>query len=231
LGRSFIELWERKSNKFNISIFYEAEMYFETILVTAGAGFLTIGLILSNDIVRTLKKQKLATPWVILRLLISFFFFAYAFMAARFAGVDVFPSISNGSIVALVFFFGSVFVVILTFLNRDLFTNIFGVQISDRKAITRFLRFTKMGAELDATQLTKKYSIRCDNCGKVVRYSLADIVRAHPHLERGIILEQAFGGKNFTMYLRHRCKDGFREIPVFHDCRLEYRSQKPSRLL
>jgi hypothetical protein len=206
-------------------------MYFETILVTAGAGFLTIGLILSNDIVRTLKKQKLATPWIILRLLISFFFFGYAFMAARFAGVDILPSISNDSIVALVFFFGSVFVVILTFLNRDLFANIFGIEMSDRQAITRFVRFTKLGEGLDPNQLTKKFSIRCDNCGKVIRYSLADIVRAHPHLERGIILEQAMGGKNFTMYLRHRCRDGFREIPVFHDCRLEYRSQKPSRLL
>jgi hypothetical protein len=121
--------------------------------------------------------------------------------------------------------------VVIHLLNRDLFANIFGIQMSDRQAITKFLRFSKMGEQLDAAELTKKYSIRCDNCGKVIRYSLADIVRAHPHLERGIIFEQAMGGKNFTMYLRHRCRDGLREIPVFHDCRLEYRSQKPSRLL
>ena len=206
-------------------------MYFETILVTAGAGFLTIGLILSNDIVRTLKKQKLATPWIILRLLIFFFFFGYAFMAARFAGVDILTAVSNDSIVALVFFFGSVFVVLLAFLNRDLFANIFGVQMSDRQAIAKFLCYSKLDENIDESQLTKKYSIRCDNCGKVIRYSIADIVRAHPLLERGIILEQAMGGKNFTLYLRHRCRDGFREIPVFHDCRLEYRSQKSSRLL
>jgi hypothetical protein len=206
-------------------------MYFETILVTAGAGFLTIGLILSSDIVRTLRKQKLAAPWVILRLLISFFFLGYAFMAARFAGADILPRISTDTIVALVFFFGSVFVVLLTFLNRDLFLHIFGIQMSDRQAIAKFLRYSKGGSEVFGSQLTKRFSIRCDNCGKVIRYTIADIVRAHPQLERGIILEQGMGSRNFTFYLRHRCSDGFREIPVYHDSHLEYRSHKQSRLL
>jgi hypothetical protein len=76
-----------------------------------------------------------------------------------------------------------------------------------------------------------EYSVKCDICNQVVKYSIPDIVRAHPRLERGVIVEKAMGGVNYRFFVRHYCQKQYREIPVRHDSNFEFRSHGPSRLV
>ncbi|TFG49633.1 MAG: hypothetical protein E4H33_01865 [Anaerolineales bacterium] len=74
-----------------------------------------------------------------------------------------------------------------------------------------------------------EYSITYDICGGDVHYSVPDLVRTHPRIDRSVVVDRAMGGTNYRFYVRHYCEKELREIPVRHDSQFEYRSIRPSR--
>jgi len=201
------------------------------IVVIIGAGILTVGLLYAVKIIGILKNFGLARPWIVLTALISFFFVGYIFTALRFLNIDLLPTLTLENLVTAIFFFGAVFVLALAILNRNLFASIFGVGISDARALGFFSEFIKMPVREVASLIKPEYSVKCDICSQSVEYSIPDIVRSHPRLERGVVVEKAMGGVNYRLYVRHYCEKEYREIPVRHDSKFEYRSQRPSRLV
>jgi len=201
------------------------------IIVICGAGILTVGLFYTLKIIAILRNFKLARPWILLFLLISFFLFGYIFTALKFLNIVLLPDVTLESLVTAIFFFGAVFVLILAFLNRNLFASIFGMGLSDSKAFQLFSDFIKIPAKKIMAMSKPEYSVTCDVCNQPVKYSIPDIVRAHPRLERGVIVEKAMGGVNYRFFVRHYCKKEYREIPVRHDNNFEFRSHGPSRLV
>ena len=199
------------------------------IIVIIGAGILSFGLFYAFRIIKILRNFDLAQPWIVLSTLISFFFIGYLFIALRFLGIDLMPSLSLENLVTVIFFFGAVFVLVLAILNRDLFANIFGMGISDSEALSRFSEHINLPVRLVLSMIKPKYSVACDICNQSVQYSIPDIVRAHPSLDRGVVVEKSMGGVNYQLFVRHYCGKELREIPVCHDSHFEYRSNRPSR--
>ena len=199
------------------------------VIVIFGAIILVIGLIFSINIIKILRKFNLARPWMLLATLIGFFLLGYIFTALRFLNFDLLPSITLERLVTAIFFFGAVFVLVLSVLSRNLFADIFGIGVSDSKAIHMLSDHINIPVREIYSMIKPKYSVTCDGCRQQVEYSIPDIVRSHPRLERGIIVEKAMGGVNYRFYVRHYCGKEYREIPVRHDSQFEYRSQGPSR--
>jgi len=201
------------------------------IVVIAGAGILTAGLVFALMIIRILRDFDLARPWIVLSTLISFFFVGYLLTALKFLGIELMPDLTLEGLVTALFFFGAVFVLMLAKLNRDLFANIFGIGMSDIEAVGLFSEHIDKSVEEVQSLIKPQYSVTCDVCNQSVKYSMPDIVRAHPRLDRGVVVEDAMGGVNYLMYVRHYCQQEYREIPVRHDSQFEYRSHRPSRLV
>jgi hypothetical protein len=141
------------------------------------------------------------------------------------------PSLSLESLITAIFFFGAVFVLVLAILNRNLLANIFGIGLSDSKALKLFSEHIKIPTRQVISLIKPEYFVTCDICHQSVKYSIPDIVRAHPRLERGVIVERAMGGVTYQFFIRHYCEKEYREIPVRHDSQFEYRSHGPSRLV
>ncbi len=201
------------------------------IVVIVGAVILTIGLFYAFKIIAILKNFNLDRPWILLSGLISFFFLGYIFTALRFLNINLMPGLSLENLVTAIFFFGALFVTILAVLNRNLFASIFGLDLSDSKALLLFSEYVKIPARQIIALIKPEYSVTCDICTQAVKYSIPDIVRAHPRLERGIIVEKAMGGVNYRFFVRHYCRKEYREIPVRHDSNFDFRSHGPSRLV
>ena len=201
------------------------------IIVIIGAGILSIGLIYAFSIIKILKTFNLARPWILLSTLIAFFFFGYVFTALRFLNINLLPGVSLEGLTTAIFFFGAVFVLVLAVLNRNLLANIFGIGLSDSKALQLFSKFINVPVRQVASLIKPEYSVTCDICHLPVKYSIPAIVRAHPRLERGVIVDKAMGGVSYRFFIRHYCGKEYREIPVRHDNQFEYRSQGPSRLV
>jgi len=139
------------------------------------------------------------------------------------------PSVTLEGLVTAIFFFGALFVTILAILNRNLFADIFGKGIDDTKAYSLFAEHVGMPARKVMAMTRSNYSVAYEICNGDVNYSIPDIVRSHPRLERGVVVDRAMGGINYRFYVRHYCGKELREIPVRHDGQLEYRSHRPSR--
>ena len=199
------------------------------IIVILGAVILLAGLIYALKIVSLLRNYGLARPWIVLSVLISFFLLGYVFTALRFLNVDLLPSVTLEGLVTAIFFFGAVFVTVLAVLNNNLFGDIFGKGIDDPKAFSIFAEFIGMPARKIMAMTKDEYSVACDICGGDVEYSIPDLVRAHPRIERGVVVDRAMGGTNYRFYVRHYCGKELREIPVRHDSQFQYRSHRPSR--
>ncbi len=199
------------------------------IIVILGAVILLAGLIYALKIVSLLRNYGLARPWIVLSVLISFFLLGYVFTALRFLNVDLLPSVTLEGLVTTIFFFGAVFVTVLAVLNNNLFGDIFGKGIDDPKAFSIFAEFIGMPARKIMAMTKDEYSVACDICGGDVEYSIPDLVRAHPRIERGVVVDRAMGGTNYRFYVRHYCGKELREIPVRHDSQFQYRSHRPSR--
>ena len=199
------------------------------IIVISGAVILVMGLIFALRIVGILRDYGLARPWIVLSILISFFFLGYVFTALRFLNIDLLPSVTLEGLVAAIFFFGAVFVVTLAVLNRNLFADIFGKGISDTKAFALFAEHVGMPARKVMAMTRSNYSVACEVCGGDVHYSIPELVRTHPRIDRGVVVERAMGGTNYRFFVRHYCEKELREIPVRHDSQFEYRSHRPSR--
>jgi hypothetical protein len=206
-------------------------MSFESALVFAGALILLAGLYYSFKIVSILQKQNLAPAWIVLTILIVFFLVGFILFALQTMGLGLLVNIPIESIASWVFFFGSIFVLMLTVLNSRLFIDIFGIRLSDKEALIKFAKFLNIHPFFLQSRINPEYSITCDTCNKKVKYAIPDIVRAHPNLERGVKIEEAMGTTNYTFFLRHRCTGSIREIPVTHDEKFEYRSKRASRVI
>ena len=199
------------------------------IIVIVGAVILVAGLIYAFRIVILLRNFGLARPWIVLSVLISFFLLGYVFTALRFLNIDLLPSVTLEGLVTAIFFFGAVFVTTLAVLNRNLFGDIFGKGISDTKAFSIFAEHIGMPARKVMAMTRPEYSVTCEICGGEVTYSVPDLVRSHPRIDRGVVVDRAMGGTNYRFYVRHYCDKELREIPVRHDNQFEYRSHRPSR--
>lgn len=116
--------------------------------------------------------------------------------------------------------------------QQRLFTVDAGQEISDKDAILKFLKLSGNQKEFNLDVFIKQQSVRCDHCMKPVNFSIVDIVRSFPQLNRGVVVEEKMGLRSYRMYIRHTClKNEIWEIPVHLDNRLEYRSQRPARMV
>jgi hypothetical protein len=198
-------------------------------IVIAGAIILLVGLSYAFRSIGILRIYGLERPWIVLSILISFFFLGYIFTALLFFDIVMFPAIQLEGLVTAIFFFGAIFVLILAVLNRNLFADIFGQGMDDNKAYGLFAEHVGMPARKVIAMTRDQYSVACEICGGDVHYSIPDLVRSHPRIERGVVVERAMGGTNYRFYVRHYCGKELREIPVRHDGQFEYRSHRPSR--
>jgi hypothetical protein len=198
-------------------------------IVIAGSIILLVGLYFVFRSIGILRVYGLARPWIILSVLISFFFLGYIFTALLFFDIAMVPAITLEGLVTAIFFFGAIFVLTLAVLNRNLFADIFGQGLSDTKAYSLFAEHVGMPTRKVMAMTRDDYSITCEICGGDVDYTVPDLVRAHPRIERGVVVERAMGGVNYRFYVRHYCGKELREIPVRHDSQFEYRSHRPSR--
>ncbi len=199
------------------------------IIVGVGAVILIAGLIYALRIVFLLRNFGLARPWILLSAMIGFFFLGYIFIALLFLDIAMIPAITMEGLVTAIFFFGAVFVTILSVLNFNLFGDIFGKGIDDTKAFRIFAEYISMPARKVMAMTRPEYSVACDICGGDVKYSIPELVRSHPRIDRGVVVDRAMGGTNYRFYVRHYCDKELREIPVRHDNQFEYRSHRPSR--
>ena len=199
------------------------------IIVGAGAAVLIAGLIYALRIVILLRNYGLARPWIMLSVMIGFFFLGYIFIALLFLDIAMIPAITMEGLVTAIFFLGAIFVTVLAVLNHNLFGDIFGKGIDDTKAFRIFAEHVSMPPRKVMAMTRPEYSVSCDICGGAVRYSVPELVRSHPRIERGVVVERAMGGTNYRFYVRHYCDKELREIPVRHDSQFEYRSHRPSR--
>ena len=114
--------------------------------------------------------------------------------------------------------------------NQRLYTVDSGQHISDKEAITRFIRYVGNQPQFNLDMFLKKSAVRCDHCMQMVNYSIVDIIRTFSQLNRGIIVEEKMGSRVYRLYVRHSCKNNeIWEIPVQLDEHLAYRSQRPAR--
>jgi len=199
------------------------------IIVILGAIILVAGLIYALRIVVLLRNYGLARPWILLSAMIGFFFLGYIFIALLFLDIAMVPAITLEGLVTAIFFFGAVFVTVLAVLNHNLFGDIFGKGIDDTKAFRIFAEHIGMPARKAMAMTRPQYSVACEVCGGDVKYSVPELVRSHPRIDRGVVVDRAMGGTNYRFYVRHYCDKELREIPVRHDSQFEYRSHRPSR--
>ncbi|HTX80271.1 MAG TPA: hypothetical protein VMC62_11405 [Longilinea sp.] len=114
--------------------------------------------------------------------------------------------------------------------NQRLYTVGAGQKISERDAILRFIRYAGNRPEFNLEMFVKRHAVRCDACMQMVNFSVVDIIRTFPQLNRGIIVEEKMGSRVYRLYVRHSCKNNeIWEIPVQLDDHLAYRSQRPAR--
>ncbi len=206
-------------------------LYQFAMFVGIGAVILGVGIYYGFSIIRILSNYDLERPWILLTSVMSFFFLGYVFVTLRFLKIDLLPGLSLEALVTTLLFGGSVFMMALTVLNRNLLSDMFGVGIGDKRALQMLSNHIHIPVRLLNRLIKQEYTVKCDNCGQVVKYTIPDIVRSHPRIERGVIVEKGMGGIHYLFYVRHRCGDQFREIPARHDGQFEYRSHGQSRLV
>ena len=115
--------------------------------------------------------------------------------------------------------------------NQRLYTIESVQKITIKEAIIRFITHVGNRDHFELPMFIKRHSIRCDHCGKLVNYSVVDIVRSFAYINQGIIVEEKMGMRTYRLYIRHRCQGELWEIPVHHDENLEYRSQRAARVV
>jgi hypothetical protein len=121
--------------------------------------------------------------------------------------------------------------ILLTLHNQHAFTVASGIKLTDEEAIKRFIQFTGLISIKDPKVLINRNTVICDRCGSSVEYSIADVVRSHPQLNRGVEVTSKMGTRSYILYVRHTCGTDIREIPVYHDGELNLRALRPSRLV
>jgi hypothetical protein len=115
--------------------------------------------------------------------------------------------------------------------NQALFNLMAGLKLTDDVAIEKFIQFAALPSNMDRKKLHSQYSIICMQCGQKISYCIADIVRSHPQLSKGIDIKNRMGHRFYMFYLRHKCGAQIIEIPVQHDGDFKFRSLRLPRLV
>lgn len=170
------------------------------------------------------------TRWNIVLLLIVFFIVSYSFQAAVL-GNFIEKTIDPMIVISAVYFFGAVFVLILTRSFNSVVIEVLGELINDDDAWQ--IACQRLGdGNLPLSTVTRKYEIECEHCKKNIQYSLADVIRANTQtMDKGIQIQATFGIVSYLLRPTHKCVNGRREILVIHDQDLEFRAIDRSRLL
>jgi hypothetical protein len=105
-----------------------------------------------------------------------------------------------------------------------------GIPLTDQEAIVEFVKHVGNQSVFTPEMFLDRHEIRCDHCTEMVVYSMVDIIRCFPQLNRGVVVEEKMGVRTYRVYVRHYCREReIWEIPMQLDERLEYRSQRQAR--
>ncbi|MDH3942789.1 MAG: hypothetical protein OEV06_01670 [Anaerolineae bacterium] len=206
-------------------------MLIELVVVILALQIAGISLFASLWILRSIKGTYVRELWVGVQMVLLLVVIGMAIILLDFLQFDIESIIPRDLLTSIIIILISFYAAVSTYMNAKIFKAIFGTGMSDQKALNKFLRFAQLPASAANVLMDKTFDMQCDTCGKEVEYSIPDVVRAHPDIERGIEIEDGLGERNFTLYVRHDCEDDFREIPVQHDKNMVPRSQKESRVV
>ena len=168
--------------------------------------------------------------WNLVSLLVVFFGLAYsAHLIIVFNFVS--PPFSILLLVSMVYFFGSVFVIVTMRTTNRMIQGILGDKISDEDTYQIFLN--RVGGEHDGFKhLRDDFHITCEFCNKELDYNIPLVIRSHARvLDRGVTVMNTFGVRSFILRPSHTCQSGRREITVVHDEQLSFRAIDNSRLI
>ncbi len=194
----------------------------------AGMLGLIVGLILTLRTVSVLRPLNLHRRYWVLVGFIGAFLMGYIMNIMLILGVLVLP-ISSELLVALVFFGGAFYVVLVSIISLHLWEGVVGKRISFDDALKLFKEHTGLSPPMGKF-VSSRYAVKCNICNEKTSFSLAGVVSSHAdNLERGVELQSGMGSRMIVVYPRHVCIDGLVEIPVKLDEAFEYRSHGNSR--
>jgi hypothetical protein len=137
--------------------------------------------------------------------------------------------VSAEMVVSFVYMGGAAYVVLVSAISLGLWRNVAGLRLSDEAAWDLFKGIVGTAPPL-ADFTAKQYSVKCDICNVANDFSLADVINTHgTNPERGVEVQSGMGAKMTTVFPRHVCRDGIREIPVKLDDAFKYRAHGSSR--
>ncbi|MHA2117781.1 MAG: hypothetical protein ACW98J_02585 [Candidatus Thorarchaeota archaeon] len=156
------------------------------------------------------------------------FVIGYLMQILSVLGLFQFP-VSAEMVVSFVYMGGAAYVVLVSIISLGLWRNVAGLRLSDEAAWDIFKGI--VGTAPALVEFTaQQYSVRCDICNATADFSLADVINTHgTNPERGVEVQSGMGAMMTTVYPRHVCKDGIREIPVKLDDAFKYRAHGTSR--
>lgn len=180
-------------------------------------------------LVRSIKGDSVMEKWVILQVVLFVIGIFYGLFLLDFLNFGIGAFISIELLASLTLLLVSIYVGGASYLTWKTLRGIYGTDISDKRAMNKFLRFANLPAGAAEVLMDKSFDLNCEVCNKQIEYTIQDVVRSHPDLERGVEIEDGLGETNFTFYVRHDCKDHYRETPIQHDHNMVPRAQKDSR--
>jgi len=197
--------------------------------VFLGGFILAVSLSVSLWLVRSIKGDSVMERWVILQVVLFVIGIFYGLFLLEFLNFGITAFISIELLASLTLMLVSIYVAGASYLTWKTLRGIYGTDMSDKRAMNKFLRFANLSASAGDILMNKSFDLNCEVCEKQIEYTIQDVVRSHPDLERGIEIEDGLGETNFTFYVRHDCTDHYRETPIQHDHNMVPRSQKDSR--
>lgn len=204
-------------------------MIFPIIVLLLAGLILGSSLIVSLWLVRSIKGDSVTEKWLMLQVLLFIAAIFYGIILLDFLQFGIDAIISIELLASLTMFLMSLYVAGATYLSWRTLRGIYGNDISNKAAINKFIRYANLSADSVEILKDKSFDMKCEVCEEKIEYTIADVVRSHPELERGIEIEDGLGELNFTLYVRHDCNDHYRETPIQHDHNMVPRSQKESR--
>lgn len=204
-------------------------MILEIIIVLSAGLVLGASLVISLWLVRSIKGSSVTEKWLMLQVLLFIVAVFYVIILLDFLqfGIDTFISIEL--LASLTLFLMSLYVGGATYLSWRTLRGIYGNAMSNKAAVKKFVRYASLTIDAVDTLKDKSFDMKCEVCERKIDYTIADVVRSHPDLERGVEIEDGLGELNFTLYVRHDCNDHYRETPIQHDHNMVPRAQKESR--
>ena len=202
------------------------------VLTAVGVLILITTITTLSYVMRLLGKRAYSNRrWIFVQVMLVFFVIGYIINAIEMSGLyDIIPLANDLLMVSAVYFFGAIFTLVTIIAIRNMLGDMLGKQIPDNEAIEIFLKVTL--PENVLTHLNDTFVIKCDECERVLTYTVPDVVRDHGFtLERGIQVEEVFGTVSYKLRPVHKCNDGRRGICVVHDDTLAVRNIEESRLI